>query len=339
MSTITTSNSCGNISNSSGSTSNGYNGSSNGYSSNHGTTNKCIPDTSTPITGHSISEAVELHKSELKPRLKELIDFMDYFWCDHANLSYVVTDIKTGKTPDHIELYLRKIPCGCRGFLNILKREKSLTPLTVLSPIPFRKKGIIEVGVDEVGRGCLFGPVTAGAVVWPPNLDNDITRKLVKDSKKLTEAQREEAYTYIIENAISWGVASLDSQEIDRSNILKASIKAMHLAIDETYIIPDHVVADGNYFKFYMDQDGQTVSHTTVIEGDSKYYSIAAASIIAKVTRDRAMVELTKKHPELEIYGIASNKGYGAKVHTDAIKAYGLTKWHRRSFGPCKGLV
>jgi ribonuclease HII len=235
-----------------------------------------------------------------------------------------------------ITIHIRKSPCKCKGQLVFIKcdnREPNI--LTEFYPSPFRKAGVLEVGVDEVGRGCLLGPVTAGAVVWPPDLDNAITRRLIRDSKVLTETQREEAYEYIREHAISWGVASLDNHEIDRQNILQCSIKAMHMAIDETYIAPDHIVVDGNYFRIYTDYNGDQPNYTTVIEGDSKYYSIAAASIMAKVTRDRAMVELVKNHPELEKYGIASNKGYGAKIHTDAIKQYGLTPWHRKSFKPC----
>jgi ribonuclease HII len=254
----------------------------------------------------------------------------------------IVATSKKVKLPMDAEITIRKENCGCRGSLlftvsDILNANTAtIKSRTTIYPIPFRKKDIIEVGVDEAGRGCLFGPVTAGAVIWPPDLDDATTRRLIKDSKKLTEAQREEAYAYITENAVSWGVASLDNKEIDNTNILRAAIKAMHLAIDETYVIPTHILVDGDRFIVYNDRKGEPVSYSTVVQGDSKYYSIAAASIIAKVTRDRAMVQLEKDYPELERYGIGSNKGYGAEVHLEAIKTYGVTQWHRRSFSPCK---
>lgn len=319
------------------------------------TSNKCYEDHRSAdgqnVSKPSSPQTFAWDKYQLKDEIKNLLetktsqirDYLEWYWCEHGSLNNVISQVDvdtTEPTKTIFTLTVGKLPCGCKGHLRLCHLHTTIPAqlelLTNFTPMPFRKRKVLEVGVDEVGRGCLFGPVTAGAVVWPPDLDDETSRRLVKDSKVLTEAQREQAYEYILEHAVSWGIASLDHNEIDRTNILQASIKAMHMAIDETYIAPEHVIADGKYFKFYMDNEGESISHTTVVSGDSKYYSIAAASIIAKVTRDRAMVELVKRHPELEVYGIASNKGYGAKVHTDAIKSHGLTQWHRKSFKPCR---
>lgn len=305
----------------------------------HRTTNKCLPDAS-PITICSTVDPILKELLDI-PKIQEKIGgYLECFWCEDGQ---IVNEIVSRRFTDSaatgkgkVEIVIRKQQCGCKGTLNVSIIDNNVILETPIYPIPFRKKGIIEVGVDEVGRGSLFGPVTSGAVIWPPDLDNETSRRLIRDSKKLTEPQREEAYAYIIENAISWGVESLDNKEIDRTNILRASIRSMHMAIDSTYIIPDHIIADGNSFNVYNNIKGDPVNHTTIVEGDNKYYSIAAASIIAKVTRDRAMVQLEKENPYLAKYGIASNKGYGAKIHMEAIKLHGLTEWHRRSFGPCK---
>jgi ribonuclease HII len=329
-------------------------------------TNKCLPDSSYSYQNdknnkndkndHNDQNKFNVSKNpkineifEILEIKNQIVDYLDCFWCEHGQILnhiiscniYDLNEIETRPNdklfPIKAEILIAKQQCGCKGTLivNILNSAKVIS-VTPIYPIPFRKRDIIEVGVDEVGRGCIFGPVTSGAVIWPPDLDNETTRRLIKDSKELTEPQREEAYAYILENAVSWGIASLDNHEIDNTNISRAAIKTMHMAIDQTFINPQHIIADGNNFYIYTDQKGEPVNHTTVIKGDNKYYSIAAASIIAKVTRDREMIKLEQDHPELIKYGIASNKGYGAAVHTDAIKKYGLTDWHRRSFGPCK---
>lgn len=312
-------------------------------------TNKCVIDNSdfSTVCGSKLSSDSDVNKVLEIPEVKNQIGgYLDLYWCEHGQqINHILNCTiltQISKKPIQVEFIIRKINCGCRGTLiiSIHDHDLSLVPQikleTHIYPIPFRNPGIIEVGVDEVGRGCLFGPVTSGAVIWPPDLDNETTRRLIKDSKKLNETQREEAYAYILENVISWGVASLDNREIDRTNILRAAIKSMHMAIDETYIVPQHIIADGNSFNIYIDRHAEPVNHTTIVEGDNKYYSIAAASIIAKVTRDREMIKLEKENPELIKYGISSNKGYGAAIHLQAIKTYGLTEWHRRSFGICK---
>ncbi len=174
-------------------------------------------------------------------------------------------------------------------------------------------------GVDEAGRGPLAGPVVAAAVVFP---SGTIIRG-VEDSKKLTEKKREELFPLIQEQALSVGVGIVDHEVIDRINILRATILAMHKAIDELTVKPDFVIVDGNSFKH------ETLRYENVIDGDEKSFTIAAASIIAKVTRDRMMREFHLQYP---VYGFAQHKGYGTKQHLEAIHRYGPCPIHRRSF-------
>ncbi len=185
---------------------------------------------------------------------------------------------------------------------------------------PFLNIDTAEVGCDEAGRGCLAGPVFAAAVILPQNYKNE----LLTDSKKLSEKKRNILKKEIINNALYWAVASIDNNEIDKINILNASIKAMHLAISQLKIIPEHILVDGNRFKPY-----QNIPHTCIIKGDGKYMSIAAASILAKTFRDEYMNNLHLEHPE---YLWNKNKGYPTKKHREAIAANGITKYHRKTF-------
>ena len=196
-------------------------------------------------------------------------------------------------------------------------------------------KDTLEVGLDEAGRGPLFGRVYVAAVILPP--DDSFDHSLIMDSKKLTEKNRLIAFDYIKENAIDWVVHYKESDYIDKHNIFAANYHAMHEALDKLLVKPDHILVDGNYFKHYMHSDGDYISHTTIVKGDQQYTSIAAASILAKVSRDNYILELCDKYPQLdEYYNMRSNKGYGAKKHMEGIKKYGITKWHRKSFGLCK---
>lgn len=198
--------------------------------------------------------------------------------------------------------------------------------------LTFQTEGVIEVGVDEAGRGPIFGRVYAGAVIWP----HDLTTNIVKDSKKYTKTiDREKAYDFVIDNAIAYGIAYVEPEEIDGSNIYKAVMKAMHNAIRNTFVNPQHILVDGNSFKPYMDQYGDTPSFTTVIQGDNTYYSIAAGSVLAKVSHDWYINEMCQKYPVLEKYDLKNNKGYGSSKHMDAIKKYGITQFHRQSFKCC----
>lgn len=182
------------------------------------------------------------------------------------------------------------------------------------------KKGSVEAGCDEAGRGCLAGPVFAAAVILPEDFNSEI----LNDSKKLTEKQRYELRPIIENAAIGWAVAMVDNHEIDEVNILNASIFSMHRALDKLLSRPDHIIVDGNRFKSY-----QNIPYTTVIKGDEKYLSIAAASVLAKTYRDDYMLILHEKHPG---YGWNRNKGYPTLFHRKALLKYGTTFFHRISF-------
>lgn len=183
----------------------------------------------------------------------------------------------------------------------------------------FQEK-LLEAGCDEAGRGCYAGPVFAAAVILP----RDFYHPLLNDSKKVTEKNRLILKELIEAKAIAWAVAKIDHDEIDKINILKASIKAMHLAIKQLDTIPEYLLIDGNRFQKYPQ-----IPHQCVIKGDGKYASIAAASILAKTHRDAFMKKLHKKFPA---YNWASNKGYGTLDHRNAIAEIGLCKYHRKSF-------
>ena len=177
-----------------------------------------------------------------------------------------------------------------------------------------------EAGCDEAGRGCYAGPVFAAAVILP----KDFYHPLLNDSKQLSEKQRAELAPIIKQNALAWEVASQSPAEIDEINILKASIKSMHLALDQLKKKAQFIAVDGNRFYPY-----KKIPHQTIIKGDGKYANIAAASILAKTTRDEYMMELHTQYP---IYGWDKNKGYGTAVHRAAIAQHGLCEHHRKSF-------
>ena len=219
---------------------------------------------------------------------------------------------------------------------------------------------IIEIGVDEVGRGPLFGRVYTSAVILPCNKtsnhenvsDFNFDYSKIKDSKKFHSKKKiTEVANYIKENAVAWSVAYMDELIIDEVNILQATQMAMHKCINEVIqknnLLPENtlLLIDGNYFKPITVFDKTTTQLNTynyvcVEGGDNKYVSIAAASILAKVARDEYIQELCDQNPYLiENYGIDSNKGYGAKKHLDGIKQHGITIWHRRTFGICKEYV
>jgi len=181
-------------------------------------------------------------------------------------------------------------------------------------------EGKIEAGCDEAGRGCLAGSVYAAAVILPENYQND----LLNDSKQLTEKRRYELREIIERDAVAWAVGIVTPEEIDKINILNASILAMHRALDQLKVRPEAIIVDGNRFKKYKD-----LPHTTIVKGDGKYLSIAAASILAKTYRDDYMNQLAKEYPQ---YDWLSNKGYPTKKHREAIKQYGITPYHRKSY-------
>ena len=197
----------------------------------------------------------------------------------------------------------------------------------------------IEVGIDEAGRGCLFGPVCVAAVIWPkqdPVFNHNITPE-IKDSKKVSEKKRLILKEYIETHALAYSVQFIDHLEIDKTNILQATMKGMHLCIDEIRKdnIIDTILVDGNHFKIYTDEDLESIDHQCIISGDNTYKSIAAASILAKTYRDNYIYQLVKDRPELENYALHKNKGYGTKIHMEALQKYGPVEGHRRSFKPC----
>ena len=198
--------------------------------------------------------------------------------------------------------------------------------------LPYYKEGVIEAGCDEAGRGCLAGSVYAAAVILPTNYHND----LLNDSKQLTAKQRYQLREEIERDAVAWALGIVTAQEIDEMNILRASITAMHRAIDGLKVRPAHLIIDGNKFMPYYEPDaskadgrGTKVPHTTIVKGDGKYLSIAAASILAKTYRDDYMKELHKEYP---FYGWDHNAGYPTKEHRQGIENHGTTPYHRITF-------
>ena len=177
-----------------------------------------------------------------------------------------------------------------------------------------------ECGTDEAGRGCLAGPVTAAAVILPSGFKNPA----LNDSKQLSETKRQRLKQHIEDDAVSFAVQHIFEKEIDSINILNASIKAMHHSISELKIEPEFIIVDGNRFKPY-----KSIPYKTIIKGDGKYLNIAAASILAKTYRDAYMQSI---HEEFPMYNWKQNKGYPTKAHRAAIKKYGITKYHRKSF-------
>jgi ribonuclease HII len=200
----------------------------------------------------------------------------------------------------------------------------------------YYKEGLIEAGCDEAGRGCLAGPVFAAAVILP----SDFRNEMLNDSKQLTEKKRYQLREVIEHEALAWAVGIVDNKEIDKINILNASILAMHRALDQLTVRPEYIIVDGNRWKPYQeptandnvndnDNEPKVVPATTIVKGDGKYLSIAAASILAKTYRDDFMLRIHEEFPQ---YHWDKNKGYPAKVHREAIRQYGTTPYHRMSF-------
>ena len=181
-------------------------------------------------------------------------------------------------------------------------------------------EGKIEAGCDEAGRGCLAGSVYAAAVILPDGYQNE----LLNDSKQLTEKKRYQLREIIEHDAVAWAVGIVTPEEIDKINILNASILAMHRALDQLKVRPEAIIVDGNRFKKYKD-----LPHTTIVKGDGKYLSIAAASILAKTYRDDYMNKLAEEYPQYDWF---SNKGYPTKKHREAIRQFGITPYHRKSY-------
>ncbi len=197
---------------------------------------------------------------------------------------------------------------------------------------PYMHKDLTEAGCDEAGRGCLAGPVFAAAVILPsdlsvltsPQISNQGGLSLLNDSKQLTEKQRYALREIIEREAVAWAVGVVSADEIDKINILRASILAMHRAVAQLRVRPQHLLVDGNRFSPFED-----IPHTTVVKGDATYMSIAAASILAKTYRDDFMMKIHEEYPQ---YHWNRNKGYPAPAHREAIRKYGTTPYHRMTF-------
>lgn len=191
---------------------------------------------------------------------------------------------------------------------------------------PYYKPDCLEAGCDEAGRGCLAGPVYAAAVILPPDIceRNSLLAQALNDSKQLTERRRTALRAIIEKEALAWAVVAVDNKEIDKLNILRSSITAMHRALDKLQLRPENIIVDGNRFYPYGD-----IPHTTIVKGDAKYMSIAAASILAKTHRDEYMLAIHKEYPQ---YKWDSNKGYPSPSHRAAIREHGTTPYHRMTF-------
>lgn len=230
-----------------------------------------------------------------------------------------------------------------------IKINKPKKVLNILKPFLNESDVILDIGVDEAGRGPLFGRVYASAVILPK--DDTFSHNLIKDSKKFTSKNKiNEAYNYIKEYAIAWAVEYEDEKVVDEINILQATQSAMHKCITNIInqlinknmhnMYSTFLLIDGNYFKPYKltnNNKNEIMPYKTIEGGDNKYTPIAAASILAKVDRDKYIEDLCIKQPQLiTYYSLDSNKGYGAKKHIEGIKKYGITIWHRKTFGICK---
>lgn len=196
----------------------------------------------------------------------------------------------------------------------------------VLQGGPDREK--IYVGVDEVARGCLAGPVVAAAVIWNDELDHDLCG-VIKDSKQLSKKKRCQIADFIKENSVDYGIEFVDNNIIDKVNIYNATMQAMHGALSKVVVDFNEILVDGNSFRSYKDYN-----HSCIVGGDNKYIAIAAASILAKTEHDTFMEEVASK--EFPEYNWGKNQGYGTKEHLEAIKKHGISRYHRKSYSPCK---
>jgi ribonuclease HII len=202
----------------------------------------------------------------------------------------------------------------------------------------YYNKELIEAGIDEVARGCLAGPVVASSVILPKELDDDyqFIYKDLKDSKKLTKKKRDYLKDIIEEIALDFSVSFIDNNKIDEINILNASQLAMRESIKNLNIKPEFLLIDGNYFQPYFDENNKIIPYECFIKGDSKFKSISCASILAKVYHDNYIEKIIDENKELVKYDWQNNMCYGTQKHMESIKKYGISKYHRKTFGICK---
>ncbi len=199
----------------------------------------------------------------------------------------------------------------------------------------YYEKNMIEVGIDESGCGSFIFDLYVAAVILPHTDSNKLWAD-INDSKKLSSTRRKKLADYIKSVAIAYDICRISNKEIDKINILQARYKAYHNVLDNLNVRPNLILIDGNRFQSYTDKTGTQIQHICIIKGDTKYKSIAAASILAKVERDEAVLQIHKLYP---MYGWDKNKGYGTKQHIDAINKYGVTEYHRLTYGICKNYI
>lgn len=204
--------------------------------------------------------------------------------------------------------------------------------------LPYQNEDTVEMGIDEAGRGCLIGRVYIAGVILPNNILELCEEEniVIKDSKKLSKDNRTKIRKFIENVAIDYSIVYKDNNIIDEKNILQATLDGMHDVVHNISIKPDKILVDGNCFKIYRDKNGDMIQHECIVEGDNKYMSIASASILAKTYKDEYIANLVEQNPELNKYDLLNNSGYGTQNHIDAIKTYGITKYHRKTFGICK---
>lgn len=192
----------------------------------------------------------------------------------------------------------------------------------------------LTASIDEAGCGCLAGPLVTACVIWNPDCNDDIAKK-IKDSKKCSEKLRSQLKDYILAHAIDYSVYFTSEKIIDETNIYEARLTSYHKVLDDLNLTPEYILVDGTIFRPYI-IDGVEIPHETIIKGDDQYRCIAAASILAKYFRDEYMIKRDKEYPQ---YGWITNKGYGSKKHRDALETYGLSPYHRKTYGTCKFIL
>lgn len=207
--------------------------------------------------------------------------------------------------------------------------------------LAYQKEDRLELGIDEAGRGCLFGRVYIAGVILPNNIKELCEEEeiIIKDSKKMSKKNKELARVFIEKVAIDYAIVYKENNEIDNKNILVATLEGMKNVVDNITIKPEKILVDGNNFYEYIDENGNKTEHECIIDGDNTYMSIAAASILAKTYKDKYIEDIVKKYPDLNKYDLLNNSGYGTQNHLDSIKIHGISDYHRKTFGICKKYI
>lgn len=202
---------------------------------------------------------------------------------------------------------------------------------------PYQNINNIEIGIDEAGRGCLFGDLFVAGVILPKNIEELIEEHqvIIKDSKKMSKKKRNISKDFIKKYAIDYFICQVSNETIDTKNILVATLDGMQNVVRNIKIKPNKILVDGNRFNTYYDENNEKIEHECIIGGDDSFLSIASASILAKTSKDDYIENIVKNNPDLEKYGLLTNSGYGTKKHIDAIKEYGISEWHRKTYSIC----